>query len=153
MELPRRPAQGNTVGKPVKIGVNSYNITKFPDKTIYQYDVSEDFRLFCRCPIQLASTMWGNNGPTPAPKRRTSALARSTVLDSPLMLFALARFTLEMAPRGAPSFERSGNPKLFSKPRAPAGFLMATDLLGMSWTTCMTVLAGLTLTISQGHGE
>lgn len=39
MELPRRPAQGNTVGKPVKIGVNSYNITKFPDKTIYQYDV------------------------------------------------------------------------------------------------------------------
>lgn len=39
-ELPRRPQPGNTSGTQVKINVNSYNIVKFPDKTVYQYDVS-----------------------------------------------------------------------------------------------------------------
>lgn len=38
-ELPRRPQPGNTSGTQVKINVNSYNIVKFPDKTVYQYDV------------------------------------------------------------------------------------------------------------------
>lgn len=37
--LPRRPAQTNTAGKAIAIRVNSYAIAKYPEKTIYQYDV------------------------------------------------------------------------------------------------------------------
>ena len=37
--LPRRPAQGNTVGKPIGVKINSFHVRKYPDKTIYQYDV------------------------------------------------------------------------------------------------------------------
>lgn len=37
--LPRRPPQTNTAGKPVTVRVNVYNIAKYPEKTIHQYDV------------------------------------------------------------------------------------------------------------------
>ncbi|KAI9781022.1 MAG: hypothetical protein M1816_002587 [Peltula sp. TS41687] len=37
-ELPAR-GKGNTLGQVAKIRVNSYNITKFPDRTVFQYDV------------------------------------------------------------------------------------------------------------------
>jgi eukaryotic translation initiation factor 2C len=36
----RRPAKGNTTGKEVMININSYPVTQFPNKTVYQYDVS-----------------------------------------------------------------------------------------------------------------
>ncbi|KAI9798585.1 MAG: hypothetical protein M1833_004722 [Piccolia ochrophora] len=37
-ELPRRP-HFNTAGKEIKIGLNSFPITKYPTSTVYQYDV------------------------------------------------------------------------------------------------------------------
>ncbi|KAI9883228.1 MAG: hypothetical protein M1823_005004 [Watsoniomyces obsoletus] len=37
--LPRRGAQWNTSGKPVTMRLNSWPVTKFPDQTIWQYDV------------------------------------------------------------------------------------------------------------------
>jgi hypothetical protein len=38
--MPARLKQTNTLGKAVKININSYNITQYPTKTVYQYDVS-----------------------------------------------------------------------------------------------------------------
>ncbi|KAI9822452.1 MAG: hypothetical protein M1827_000171 [Pycnora praestabilis] len=38
-ELMARPKVGNTTGKEVVIQLNSFNITRFPNKTVYQYDI------------------------------------------------------------------------------------------------------------------
>lgn len=38
-DLPLRPAT-NTVGKPIQLRVNQYKVTSWPEKDIYQYDVS-----------------------------------------------------------------------------------------------------------------
>ncbi len=40
VEYARRPAKGNTTGREIAIQINSYPITQFPSKTVYQYDVS-----------------------------------------------------------------------------------------------------------------
>ncbi|KAF2444106.1 eukaryotic translation initiation factor 2C 2 [Karstenula rhodostoma CBS 690.94] len=39
-ELPRRPGKLNSVGKPVSVTLNTFNVDKFPTQLVYQYDVS-----------------------------------------------------------------------------------------------------------------
>jgi eukaryotic translation initiation factor 2C len=41
--LPPRPAGGNKSGKAIAIRVNQYKVTQFPNRDIYQYDVSCPF--------------------------------------------------------------------------------------------------------------
>lgn len=41
--LPVRPPKGNSTGKPITIGLNSFNVVDFPSKAVYQYDVSISF--------------------------------------------------------------------------------------------------------------
>ncbi|KAI9823313.1 MAG: hypothetical protein M1832_002537 [Thelocarpon impressellum] len=38
-ELPLRPKQTVSVGKEVNLRINSYNILKYPERTVYQYDI------------------------------------------------------------------------------------------------------------------
>ncbi|KAF1977039.1 eukaryotic translation initiation factor 2C 2 [Bimuria novae-zelandiae CBS 107.79] len=39
-ELPQRPAKFNSVGKPMNVTLNTFNVNKFPNTVVYQYDVS-----------------------------------------------------------------------------------------------------------------
>ncbi|KAK7193057.1 hypothetical protein DPSP01_007599 [Paraphaeosphaeria sporulosa] len=39
-ELPRRPGKFNTIGKPVNVTLNTFNVDKFPTQIVYQYDIS-----------------------------------------------------------------------------------------------------------------
>ena len=107
-ELPRRPQPGNTAGKEVTIRVNSYNIVKYPDKTIYQYDVSGP------CTPFLPSNRFQPH---------------FDVLRSWLTLY-YNRSTLAMAPRSARSSGRSGSRVLSNKPLVQDGSLTGTVLPG-----------------------
>lgn len=37
--MPPRPAKLNNLGKECNIGLNTYHVTQFPNKPVYQYDV------------------------------------------------------------------------------------------------------------------
>lgn len=39
-ELPRRPGKFNSVGKPLNVTLNTFNVDSFPTQLVYQYDVS-----------------------------------------------------------------------------------------------------------------
>lgn len=38
--MPPRPAKLNNLGKECNIGLNTYHVTQFPNKPVYQYDVT-----------------------------------------------------------------------------------------------------------------
>jgi hypothetical protein len=48
-ELPRRPGKFNSVGKPIAVMLNTFNVDKYPTQLVYQYDVSHA----CSIPIVL----------------------------------------------------------------------------------------------------
>lgn len=44
--LPVRPLQHNKTGRDIAVKLNTWHVTKFPSKPVYQWDVSFDSRLF-----------------------------------------------------------------------------------------------------------
>ncbi|KAA6409085.1 MAG: eukaryotic translation initiation factor 2c [Lasallia pustulata] len=57
-QLIRRPAQLNSSGKGIVVGINSYPITQFPTQTVYQYDVHIGTGVEKR---GLISAVWASN--------------------------------------------------------------------------------------------